>query len=90
MFIAKIYKEKQLLDVKHYISFQNALANIADKYIFDSVPDELVNTLGNPEIHCFSYSEETGEADDFEFRYPNGVMVYVGEISPVDTGKIKQ
>ena len=90
MFIVKIYKEKQLLDVKHYIYFQNALANIADKDIFDNVSDELYSTLGNPSIHWFSRSEKTGIADDFEFRYPNGVTVYVGEISPVDTDKIKQ
>ena len=84
MFVVKIYKEKQLLDVIHYNIFQNALADIGDKSVFENIPKNLIDTLGNPEIYCFSRDEETNTADDFEFRYSNGVIVYLGEIFPID------
>lgn len=86
MFVVKIYtKEKQILDVKHYMVFQNALADIGDKSIFENISDELFDTLDNPKISSHSISEENNTADDFEFRYANGVIVYLGEISPIDT-----
>lgn len=84
MFVVKITKNKQLLDVKHYKVFQNAIADIGSKNIFENIEEELVETLGNPEIRSFSYSEITGISDDFEFRYQNGVNVYLGELSFVD------
>lgn len=86
MFVAKIYtrEKKEILDVRHYSVFQNALADIAVKEMFENIPDELVETLGNPDIRCHSVSETTNIADDFEFRYTNGVIVYLGEICPVD------
>jgi hypothetical protein len=84
MFVVKIIKDGQILDVKHYSVFQNAVADIGNGNIFENIPDELFSTLGNPKILCFSESEETGISDDFEFRYENGVTVYVGEICTVD------
>lgn len=84
MFVVKISKEKQLLDVKHYIVFQNALADIANKNIFENIPDELFDTLDNPEISNHSFCEKSNVADDFEFRYSNEIVVYLGEICPVD------
>lgn len=85
MFVAKIYTtDKQILDVKHYLVFQNALADIASEDMFENIPNELLETLGSPDIHCHSVSETTNAADDFEFRYPNGVIVYLGEIYAVD------
>lgn len=87
MFVVKISKEKQLLDVKHYAVFQNALADIGNKEIFENISDELFDTLGNPEIKNYSISEENNTADDFEFKYTNGVVVYLGEIIPKDSTK---
>ena len=40
MFVVKISKEKQLLDVKHYIVFQNTLADIANGNVFENISDE--------------------------------------------------
>lgn len=78
MYVAKILKDQQLLDVKHYEHFENAVAEIGDLDMFDNLPAELYNTLGNPEIYCGSINN--GIADDFEFRYENGVNVHVGTV----------
>lgn len=84
MFVVKIYKEKQILDVKHYSVFQNAVADIGEGNIFENISDELFSSLGNPKIYCHSRSTDKNVADDFEFRYTNGVTVYIGEINTVD------
>ena len=85
MFVAKIYTtDKQILDVKHYLVFQNAIADIASGAMFENISNELSKKLGSPDIHCHSVSETTNTADDFEFRYANGVIVYLGEIYPAD------
>ena len=89
-YVMKISHKKQLLDVRHYVVFQNALADIAEKKIFDNISNELFNTLDNPNIYCASFSDERNAADDFEFRYSNGVQVYIGEIFPVDGINNKQ
>lgn len=83
MYAAKIYKEGRIMDVKHYEHFQNALADIGSRDIFDNLPSELLDGLWNPSIRYFSRSDD-GIADDFEFRYMNGITVTLGEISPVD------
>lgn len=85
MYLMKISNGKQLLDVKHYTHFQNAIAAISEEDAFEKVPDDLCDTLGNPRIYYGSYSDKTGMADDFEFRYSNGINIYVGEISTEDT-----
>lgn len=87
MFVAKIYHEKTLLHVAHYKKFRNALAAIGNKNIFEEISDELLNSLGNPDIRPYSHDDIKGIADDFEFRYSNGVRVYVGEIIPSDAAK---
>lgn len=84
MFVVKISKEKQLLDVKHYIVFQNTLADIANGNVFENISDELFDTLDNSKITSHSFCEKSNIADDFEFKYSNGVVVYLGEICPVD------
>ena len=79
MLTVKITKEKQILDVKHYRSFRNVVADIGSLGIFENIGDELVETLGNPRIYAHSVNDQ-GIADDFEFRYANGILVYVGDI----------
>ena len=84
MFVVKVYHEKKLVDVAHYRVFQNALADICNKKVFQNVQKNIVDTLGNPEIRYFSLNNETNTADDFEFCFSNGVMVYLGEVNFAD------
>ena len=90
MYTVKVYKEKQIIDVMHYRSFQNALADISEKKVFETTPKELIDSLGNPGIYYGSWDEENNIADDFEFRYENGVTVYVGETYTVDSLRRKE
>lgn len=84
MYLVKICKEKQILDILHYQKFENIFADVADKTIFreDFIPEEImleINKCEYPKIFCASETEN-GIADDFEFRYENGIYVYAGTI----------
>lgn len=84
MYLVKVCKEKQILDVLHYQRFENVFADVSDKTIFRDgiIPDEIMLEIDKcecPKIFCASESSE-GVADDFEFRYGNGIYVYVGTI----------
>lgn len=82
MYVMKISKDKQLLAVRHYQYFENAVADISDSAVFDDIPDEIINEMGEwgvPKIYVASESED-GIADDFAFRYPCGIVIYVGKI----------
>lgn len=90
MFVVKISKDKQLLGICHYNVFQNALADILNGNVFESTIDEAIldgidssGAWGIPKISSHSVSD-AGIADDFEFKYDNGVLVYLGEIFVVD------
>lgn len=83
MYIMKILKEKQLLSVWHYETFENAMADVADHKVFDDIPDEIINSMGewgNPKIFCHSYNDEAELADNFEFIYPCGIIIYIGKV----------
>ena len=83
MYLMKISKDKQLLAVRLYESFQNAMADVADHIAFNDIPDEIINSMGewgNPQISCHSYDSKTELADDFEFKYPCGVLIYIGAV----------
>lgn len=94
MYIVKISKEKELLGVDHYIHFENALADISDGSAFEKIiPQDKLDAIdamgdwGRPRISCHSHAihEKTGVADDFELKYDNGVLVYIGKIMASDT-----
>lgn len=82
MYVVKIYKEKEILDVKHYKTFENVVADISDLTIFDNtnVPDDILESCTNPPRLYYAGESEDGVADDFEFRFKNGVYVYAGRI----------
>lgn len=83
MYLMKVYLKKNLVDVKHYNKFENALADIADENFTDNLPDEVYETLGNPKVYYGSRDLEN-IADDFEFRFDNNVCIYVGVVSTID------
>lgn len=87
MYLMKISFENQLLAVQHYKSFQNAVADISDETFFNFLSEEneqkVRENLGNPKIF-YAGANSNGIADDFEFRYSNGVNIYVGTILPMD------
>lgn len=84
MYLVKVCKDRQILDVLHYHRFENVFADVADKTIFreDMIPESImleIDKCDYPKIYCASETEE-GIADDFEFRYENGIYVYVGRV----------
>jgi hypothetical protein len=81
MYVMKVTKDNKILAVRHYKHFENAVADIGDYSPFDDISDDIINSMGewgNPKI--VSCSELNGIADDFEFRYPCGINIYVGLI----------
>lgn len=83
MYIMKISKGSQLVHVLHFESFQNAIACIADEAFLNNLPNNqciALNDLGRPQIIYGGISNKDNLPDDFEFRYENGVRVYVGTI----------
>ena len=82
MYILKILKDKQILAVLHYKHFENAIAAISDYSVFDLIPEEVVDSMGEWGIPRMSYHgvDKAGIADDFEFKYPCGVVIYVGKV----------
>ena len=79
MYTVKVYNKEHLFDVMHYNAFQNALADISNKKVFETIPEEFLDSLGNPNICFSSWDEKNNVADDFEFRFENGVIVYIGK-----------
>ena len=79
-YILKLYRKENLTDLcrKYFRRFENAMACIADADIFEHLPEELRANLGNPQIYYASRDNDV--ADDFEFRYQNGVVIYVGQV----------
>ena len=84
MYLVKVCKEKQILDVLHYQRFENIFADVVDKTIFreEFIPEDIMLEIDRCESPKIFYSSETEEgiADDFEFRYGNGIYVYAGTI----------
>lgn len=84
LYILKLYQKGKLAEQnkvfcrKYFRRFENAVAYITVPDIFECLPKELRTTLGNPRVWCSSFND--GVADDFEFRYQNGIVVYIGQI----------
>jgi hypothetical protein len=92
MYLLKISKDGQILAVQHYKHFENAVAAISDYSLFDLIPDEVINQMGEwgvPRISCHGINNETGISDDFEFKYPCGILIYVGRILFEEDKQIK-
>ena len=85
MYVVEVRKGKEILKVQHYNHIENVLAAIANNNIFDNLPEEItdITDVHNPEIY-YASEDEDGMADDFEFRYEDGIYVYVGRICCVD------
>ena len=89
MYVVKVYKKEKdydkLFGIKFYNNFENAVADTCtvDGVLFDLLPHELIETLGRPNIYCCSDGVD-GVADDFEFRYDNGITIYIGKIMTED------
>ena len=83
MYLTTIKKDGQIIAIRHFEYFENAMAYVADHEAFDDIPDEIINAMGewgSPKIYCHSINEETQLADDFEFKYPCGIIIYIGKI----------
>lgn len=83
MYIMKVYKKnkKEPSSVKYFRKFENALAVVSEISALppNDIPENITEPFENPEIYYGSIADD-GTADDFEFRYPNGTIVYIGQI----------
>jgi hypothetical protein len=83
-YILKLYQKGKLTDEnkefcrRYFRRFENAVACISDADIFECLSEELRANLGNPQIYYASSGN--GVADDFEFRFQNGIVAYIGQI----------
>ena len=93
MYILKLSYNNQILAIRHYNSFQNALADVADLDIINEiVSSDIRNSLGecgNPKI-SFHTINKSDIADDFEFKYDNGLLAYIGEVLVKDNTTLKE
>lgn len=82
MYVIKICKNKEILDVLHYERFENVVADIADLTIFDSsnVSTDILESCTEPPRLYSAGESEDGVADDFEFRFKDGVYIYAGRV----------
>ena len=85
MYLVKVCKGKQILKVQHYNHIENVLKDISNNSLFDDLPEEItsITDVQNPEIY-YASEDENKMADDFEFRYEDGIYVYAGRICCVD------
>ncbi|WP_342982569.1 hypothetical protein [Ruminococcus sp. 2227st1_E6_2227SCRN_220401] len=82
VYVCKMYKKQDrdnLFCQVYYRRIENFLGAIADNSLFyEYLPKDLIATLGKPQV--YSGSNTGPMADDFEFRYENEVIVYIGQI----------
>lgn len=79
--VAKTTPDKEkILRAMDFPNFEKALAAICTKTIFHGLHDESDNpiekTLGDPTLYCTSENNDS-IGDAFEFRYDNGITVYM-------------
>lgn len=83
MYVMKVYKKnkKEPSSIKYFRKFENAVAVVSEisAMLPNNITEDPAEPFGNPEIY---YGSETadGTADDFEFRYQNGTIIYIGQI----------
>lgn len=76
----KLFSENEYFCSKYFRRFENAVAYVSDGNLFkDYLPEEKIGTLGKPEIY-YGSKDADGNADDFELRYENDIVVYIGQI----------
>lgn len=85
MYIVKIVKrdkeKNQELDIMYFHHIENVLAAIADKTIFrkEHISEKIIMECSKENPSIFYGGVSSSKADDFEFRYTNGIYIYVGE-----------
>jgi hypothetical protein len=85
MYLVKIVKNHNVLSILHYQYFENIIAGIADQSIFSEIDTSLIpKDYKSPKIYFASTNPEHNTADDFEFRYEDGMYIYAGTISVFD------
>lgn len=86
MYIVKLCKRSDkeqntlvCLAVYHYQYFENALASIGNREIFESLSEEEKEGLGELHFHNFSKTVD-GIADDFAFYYANDIVITLSKV----------
>lgn len=90
MYVVKVSRGNQILDVLHYEKFENVFAAIADGTIFREgiISADVMKLLTKPyKVTLYSGSELDGIADDFIFRFDNDIQIYVGTIFVKDKAR---
>lgn len=87
MYVLKVTKDGIIVDVRHYEHFENAMGDIATDTVIKNAVGPTV-AYGTPQMFCMSETDD-GISDDFEFRYPCGVNIYVGKVLTEEDKKEK-
>lgn len=78
--------KNEILGLQIYEYLENAIADIGDGTIFENIrlKDEIILARGKMEL--VTISESDNKADDFSFRFENGLIVSVGTVpSAIDS-----
>ena len=81
MIVAKVSLNGELIDVLMYEKYRNALTDIIDKdsELYSCLPEECLIDFSTPRITTVYY-DNSDFGTDFEFRYLNGVTVYIAKV----------
>lgn len=82
MYIAKVYINKQLKEVRLYENYEHFISDLidCDSELYDNLPEEVKDKISFKEPKIFSgCCDDIGFLTDFEYRYQDGLMVYCGE-----------
>ncbi len=91
MYVAKVYLNKRLNNVKFYDSYEHFISDLIDSesVLYEDLPEELNFTkieACHPRI-CSCCQDDLGFSTDFEYRYENGLLVYCGEIMTEESAR---
>jgi len=83
MYIAKVYLNRQLMDVNLYEDYEHFLSDLIDgsSDLYDHLPTE---TVSETRFECPKIDsggqDDLGFSGDYEYRYDTGILVYCGTI----------
>ena len=89
LYMANVYVNRQLMDVRVYENYEHVISDIIDKDSdlysnVQAVTDNMLTDFRIPGVHSVSL-DCLGYHVDFVFRYPNGVSVRVESVTTAES-----
>ena len=80
MYIAKVYLNRTLLTVKLYENYEHFISDLTDENseLYEELPEDFKFDASKPRIMS-ACADELAFNTDFEYVYPDGLLVYCGE-----------